>query len=173
MNRTSDARAAAFLSLYEASYDAIYTYAARRAGVDAADEIAAETFLVAWRRYDAIPAEPLPWLYGVAHNVTLRHHAATGRRRRAQDDLERERPAAAADAGTGDPWLWQAWERLRPGDREVLALIAWEELTVTDAARVLGCSPPVFSVRLHRARRRLQQLLDSPVPSPQLSEATR
>lgn len=173
MNPASDARAAAFSSLYEASYGAIHAYAARRVGVDAADEVAAETFLVAWRRYDAIPAEPLPWLYGVARNVTLRHQAAVGRRRQAQHALERERPAPAAVAGTGDPRLWQAWERLRPSDREILALIAWEELTVADAARALGCSPPVFSVRLHRARRRLQQLLDPPVHCSQLSEATR
>lgn len=174
MNPASDARAVAFSSLYEASYGAIHAYAVRRAGVGAADEIAAETFLIAWRRYDAIPeAKPLPWLYGVARNVALRHHAATARRRQAQDALERERPVAVADAGTGDRRLWQAWERLRPGDREVLALIAWEELTIGDAARVLGCSAPVFSVRLHRARRRLQQLLDPSVHCSQLSEATR
>ncbi|MGH2869234.1 MAG: RNA polymerase sigma factor [Solirubrobacteraceae bacterium] len=119
------------------------------------------------------PRGALPWLYGVARNVTLRHHTATGRRRQARNALERERAPAQADAGTGDPRLWQAWERLHPGDREVLALIAWEELTVADAARVFGCSPPVFSVRLHRARRRLEQILDSPVPSTHLSETTR
>jgi RNA polymerase sigma-70 factor (ECF subfamily) len=173
MNQTSDVRAAAFASLYEASYDAIHAYAARRAGVDVADEIAAETFLIAWRRYDAIPAEPLPWFYGVARNVIHRHHSATGQRRQVQEALEHERPAAAADAAAGDPRLWQAWEGLSPGDRDVLALIAWEELSVADAAHVLGCSPPVFSVRLHRARRRLRQFLDPPVRSLQLSEATR
>jgi DNA-directed RNA polymerase specialized sigma24 family protein len=33
----------------------------RRVGADAADEIAAETFLMAWRRFDALPDEQLPW----------------------------------------------------------------------------------------------------------------
>ncbi|MCL2419615.1 MAG: hypothetical protein FWD04_10005, partial [Conexibacteraceae bacterium] len=58
-----------------------------------------------------------------------------------------------------DPAIWDAWNRLRVSDREVLALIAWEELTVAEAARVLGCPAPQFSVRLFRARRRLEHLL--------------
>jgi RNA polymerase sigma-70 factor (ECF subfamily) len=55
--------------------------------------------------------------------------------------------------------LWEAWERLSAADREVLALVAWEQLSVADAARALGCSASVFSVRLHRARRRLARRL--------------
>ena len=42
----------------------------------AADEIAAETFLVAWRKFDALPSDPLPWLYGVARNVVARQYEA-------------------------------------------------------------------------------------------------
>jgi RNA polymerase sigma-70 factor (ECF subfamily) len=70
--------------------------------------------------------------------------------------------AVAARAGgdsAGDPSLSRAWELLSDRDREVLALVAWEELSVAEAAAALGCSPPVFSVRLHRARRRLARLL--------------
>ena len=59
----------------------------------------------------------------------------------------------------GDPAVWEAWNRCDLADREVLALIAWEELSVAEAARVLGCSAPQFSVRLFRARRRLERLL--------------
>jgi RNA polymerase sigma-70 factor (ECF subfamily) len=55
--------------------------------------------------------------------------------------------------------LWAAWEQLSTVDREVLALVAWEELSVADAASALGCSAPVFSVRLYRARHRLRRLL--------------
>jgi RNA polymerase sigma-70 factor, ECF subfamily len=58
----------------------------------------------------------------------------------------------------------------------VLALVAWEELPVADAARALGCSAPVFSVRLHRARRRLERLLNQPATATsrisELSEAS-
>jgi RNA polymerase sigma-70 factor (ECF subfamily) len=160
--------------MFEARYGAIRAYAARRVGAEAADEIAAETFLVAWRRFDVLPSDPLPWLYGVARNMVMRHHAATGRRQTTEAALARERTWPQPEADLDDPQLWRAWEQLRPADREVLALVAWEELSVADAAVALGCSAPVFSVRLHRARRRLARLLTAPAPAPstQLSEAS-
>jgi RNA polymerase sigma-70 factor (ECF subfamily) len=106
-----------------------------------------------------VPDEPLPWLYGVARNVVLRHHEMARRQARARDAAEHERPAPVPSDAAGDPAVWEAWNRLRPADREVLALIVWEELSVAEAARVLGCPAPQFSVRLFRARRRLERLL--------------
>jgi RNA polymerase sigma-70 factor (ECF subfamily) len=160
MRPVSDARAERFSVLYEDSYGAIHAYACRRAGSEAADEIAAETFLVAWRKFDALPAEPLPWLYGVARNVVLRHRNDHARRQQAWAALERERsPSPLGNRDGVDPGLREAWDRLSVTDREVLALVAWEQLSVADAARVVGCSAAVFSVRLHRARRRLERLL--------------
>ena len=147
--------------IYEQHYGAVHAYASRRVGGDAADEIAAETFLIAWRRSDAVPDEPLPWLYGVARNVTLRQYEATRRQTRAREAAQRERSAPAHFDAAADPAVWEAWDRLRPADREVLALVAWEELSVAEAARVLGCPAPQFSVRLFRARRRLERLLAS------------
>jgi RNA polymerase sigma-70 factor (ECF subfamily) len=135
--------------------------------------VVAEAFLVAWRKFDALPAEPLPWLYGVARNVVLRHHAATGRQQKTRAALERDQGSSPVNEDAGDSQLWEAWAQLRASDREVLALVAWEELSVTDAAVALGCSAPVFSVRLHRARRRLERLLAAArsLSSAQLSEA--
>lgn len=161
MTVTMDGRATAFATLFEQHYGAVHAFASRRVGADAADEVAAETFLVAWRRCDAVPDEPLPWLYGVARNVVLRHHETTRRQIRAREAAERERSAPARFDAAEDPAVWEAWNRMRPADREVLALIAWEELSVAEAARVLGCSAPQFSVRLFRARRRLERLLAS------------
>jgi RNA polymerase sigma-70 factor (ECF subfamily) len=167
-----DGRATAFATLYEQHYGAVHAYASRRVGADAADEIAAETFLVAWRRSEGVPGEPLPWLYGVARNVTLRQHEATRRQTRAREAAERERPARAHSDAAGDPEVWEAWNRLRPADREVLALIAWEELSVAEAARVLGCPAPQFSGRLFRARRRLERLLASTPEAASSSESS-
>ncbi len=109
------------------------------------------------------PAQPLPWLYRVARNVLLRYHSTVARHAQTRSALAHE-PVAPADVlvDGGDERLWEAWEQLREQDREVLALVAWEELSVAQAARVLGCAAPVFSVRLHRARRRLAGLLASP-----------
>ena len=84
-------RAAEFAALYRTRYAAIHAYGARRGGPHAADEIAAETFLVAWRRWDAVRAEPLPWLFGVARNVVLRHWEQSARQQRAMAALDQER----------------------------------------------------------------------------------
>jgi RNA polymerase sigma-70 factor (ECF subfamily) len=174
MSPVRDDRARRFAALYSDRYGAIHGYALRRAGSQAADEIAAETFLVVWRRFDALPADPLPWLYGVARNVLLRHHVDSGRQRQLRAALVHERTwSSPKTEDAGDPRLWEAWEQLRSADREVLALVTWEELSVADASRALRCSGPVFSVRLHRARRRLERLLAAAEPrSPvELSEA--
>jgi len=155
----SDDHADRFSDLYADFYGRVRAYATRRVGPDAADEVAAETFTVAWRRFDVVPAEPLPWLYGVARNVVARHKASLARQAAARDAIGRERPVSAEARATEDEGLWEAWLALSETDREVLALVAWEELPVAEAARALGCSAPVFSVRLHRARRRLERLL--------------
>jgi RNA polymerase sigma-70 factor (ECF subfamily) len=155
----SDDRAVRFAAVYENCYGAIHAYASRRVGAEPADEIAAETFLVAWRKFDALPSDPLPGLYGVARNVVARHHEANRRQHQARTVLERERRPPDPGQEGDDPRLWEAWAQLSAADREVLALVAWEELSVADAARAFGCTAPVFSVRLHRARRRLQRLL--------------
>jgi RNA polymerase sigma-70 factor (ECF subfamily) len=164
-----------FARTYEAFYGRVFAYAARRVGHETADEVAAETFLIAWRRFDVIPAEPLPWLYGVARNVLRRHRTAGARQQAAIGALEFERPPAEPGEGD-DARLWAAWERLRDNDREVLALVAWEELPVAEAARVLGVPASVFSLRLHRARRRLERLLapsdETARPVSNLSEAS-
>jgi len=168
-------RAERFAALFAEHYGRVHAYAARRAGRDAADDIASETLLIAWRRREALPAEPLPWLYGIARNLVARHHHAGARRRALRRSLEFERPAGGLEPA-GDPALAAAWATLAPRDREVLALIAWEDLAVRDAARVLGCSAPVFSVRLHRARRRFERELARETPAaralPDLTEAS-
>ena len=162
-----------FSGLFGAHYALVWAFAARRVGRDLADEVAAETFLVAWRRLDAVPSEPLPWLYGVARNVVMRQLRASARQEKARELIARERPRPlVAEDGEHDA-LWRAWEHLSDTDREVLSLTAWEELSVRDAARVLDVPPQVFSVRLHRARRRLERHLQHAASSsiPAISEA--
>jgi RNA polymerase sigma-70 factor (ECF subfamily) len=59
-----------------------------------------------------------------------------------------------------DAHVYEALRALRPRDREVLILSAWDELGAAEAAEVLGCSPTAYRIRLHRARRRFAQVLD-------------
>ena len=114
---------------------------------------------MAWRRFDVMPDEPLPWLYGVARNLVLHQRDRHARQDAARNALRSERvvPDEPAEGESGD--VWAAWNGLSDLDREVLALVAWDELAVHDAAAVIGCTAPVFSVRLHRARKRFERLL--------------
>jgi RNA polymerase sigma-70 factor, ECF subfamily len=155
-----------FAEVYTSCYDRVYAYAARRLGAQAAEDVAAETFTIAWRRLEDVPPEPLPWLYGVARNVVLRHRSGHARQDAAARALAAEPRAVGTAEPDDDPALWEAWEALNERDREVLSLIAWEELTVGDAARALGCPAAVFSVRLYRARKRLERRLEHHNPSP-------
>ena len=154
-----------FSWVFEAHYAQVHAFAERRVGRDLADEVTAETFLVSWRRLEVVPAEPLPWLYGVARNVVLRQRRALVRQAQAGELIARERPGPVGEDDGEHDGLWRAWEQLSDTDREVLSLTAWEELSVRDAAVVLGVPASVFSVRLHRARRRLERHLQQTASS--------
>src|SRR5579872_7317746 len=134
-----------FSRLFEAHYSHVQAFAARRVGRDLADEVAAETFLVAWRRLDAAPAEPLPWLYGIARNVVLRQRRVSARQAETRELVARELRGPVHDDDAEHDALWRAWAQLSARDREVLALTAWEELSVREAAGVLNVPAAVFS----------------------------
>jgi len=135
---------------------AIANYARRRGSADA-DGLAAEVMTIAWRRLDDVTKDdPRPWLYATARNLLLEEHRKGGRLRHVP---EREAASPAPELDELDPQLNRALLALRPLDREALLLVAWEDLTPTQAARALGINAAAFRVRLLRARRRLQALL--------------
>jgi RNA polymerase sigma factor (sigma-70 family) len=147
--------------LFSRYADTVHAYAVTRAGLDAAPDVVADTFLVAWRRLNVLPEPPLPWLLATARRV-----AATHRRSRARQVSLAQRMAQLARSapelmpeGPVDYELWQALDRLPPREREALILVAWFDLTNSDAATVQGGSVGAFAVRLHRARRKLQREL--------------
>ena len=151
-----------FRRVCEAHTAAVLAYALRRTSREDAADVVAETFLVLWRRLDDVD-EPsvLPWLYAVARRVLLAQRRTTQRQHAIA-----ERVASSAtgtlEVSSGSSRLLEALAGLREKEREVLMLAAWEELSSTDAARVLGCSATAYRIRLHRARRRLHELLDQP-----------
>jgi RNA polymerase sigma-70 factor (ECF subfamily) len=160
--RLSEAGAAPedrFRALFARHYPAVYRYAGRRLGRDEAADAAAETFTVAWRKITHLPPEPetLPWLYGVARRVVA--NAERGRRRRERLVQRAAAEAAEAQPGADPAGLLAALAGLRRGDREVLRLAAWEGLDPQEMGLVLGCSPNAAAIRLHRARRRLEEAM--------------
>ena len=143
---------------------AVTNYARRRGSVDA-DALAAEVMTVAWRRLATVPTDdPRPWLYATARNLLLEE----GRKRRRAPSLKPEPLAPAPELEEIDPELRRALLALSALDREALLLIAWEDLTPAQAARVLGINGTAFRVRLLRARRRLRAHLESD-DAPQLA----
>src|SRR5262245_29781499 len=144
---------------------AVTAYARRRGSTDA-DGLAAEVMTIAWRRLDDVPADDArPWLYATARNLLL----AERRRAARVPAVAEPEPAAETVVSELDPGLARALRSLSPVDREALLLIAWEELTPTQAARALGINPAAFRVRLLRARRRLRAKLDEPRLAPHLT----
>lgn len=148
--------------LYEQHASAVLGYARRRTvEAQSAQDVLAETFLIAWRRRDAIPADALPWLYATARNVLANHHRAEQRQQAIGRRIVHERPWSTSDpdARNDASGVLAALASLRPNDREALLLVAWEELDPGRAARAAGCTRAAFHVRLHRARRRLREAL--------------
>ena len=156
---------ARFEALYTSSFARLLGFAIRRceSAEDAAD-VVAETFAIAWRRLDAVPAgeEAVLWLYGVARNVLANHRRGVARRRNLAVALAgeiTERYARSAEESATDHAVGQAFRALPDDDREPLALVAWEGLDHGQIAAVLGCSRNAVRIRLHRARRRLAREL--------------
>jgi len=147
-----------FETLFDSAYEPLLAYARRRVPAEA-DDVVADVFLVAWRRLDDVPADELPWLYGVARKVI--HGKRRGARRRGalvrSLELLRE-PGEAHSADVGP--IVRALASLREPDREAILLVACEGLGVAEAARAMNCSEVALRVRLHRARRRLRAELD-------------
>jgi RNA polymerase sigma factor (sigma-70 family) len=160
MSYAVDDRRSRFEDLYRAHADAVLRYALRRTHPDAAADVLAETFLVAWRRLERVPAEPKPWLLAVARRVLANQRRGEARRESLVNRIASEPPERGAGAPeTGD--VADAITRLPARDREALVLVYWDGLESGEAAQVLGCSARAFRSRLHRARRRLARLLEA------------
>lgn len=165
IERSSRGRPDAFVEVVRRHEVAVHGFLARRAGSQAAADLLGEVWLRAFAGrggYDPAHPDARPWLYGIARNVLRAHW-------RAPRDDQVSAPETACDpwdavvdrldaaARTGP--LVGALRALPPAEREVLLLVAWEQLTPTQAAAVLGVPPGTARSRLHRARAALRLAL--------------
>jgi RNA polymerase sigma-70 factor (ECF subfamily) len=161
----ADDEAARFEALYREHFRGVLGYALARLEPERAKDAVAETFLVAWRRLNEVPAEPAAWLFGVARKVVAEQLRADSRRAALAERLaspgwqQYAHPADPADQVTQRDAALAALARLSDRDREALTRLAWHGLSSGQAAQVLGLSSLSFAVRLHRARRRLASAL--------------
>jgi RNA polymerase sigma factor (sigma-70 family) len=146
-----------FAALFEAHYHRILGYALRRTSEADAADAAAETFTVAWRRFDDVPPgdDALLWLYGVARRVLANQARSARRRARLAAAVDAEPQPVAFEPAAPPSDVALAFARLTDDDRELLALVAWEGLDSSAIAKLLCCSRNAVRIRLHRARRRL------------------
>ncbi len=161
----------AFAAVFDRHYDFVHRYLARRVGPDLADDLASETFTTAFRvraGYDLARSDARPWLLGIATNLVRHHRRAESRRLRAYErvelprasGLEEDAVAARADAAAAGPRMARALGRIPDADRDALLLLAWADLTYPEIALALQIPIGTVRSRIHRARRRLRELLD-------------
>jgi RNA polymerase sigma-70 factor, ECF subfamily len=160
----STSREAEFRRIYETYYRQVAAYARRRLEEQDAQDVVADTFLVAWRRIEDVPAgqDALPWLYAVARRTVAQVYRSRHRRLRLTSRLKqfvREKDQGVPDESDDNAVVHQALATLRPGDQEILRLADWEELEPRQLGPVLGCSANAASIRLHRAHRRFERAL--------------
>jgi RNA polymerase sigma-70 factor (ECF subfamily) len=157
-----------FGQVFDRHVDAIYGYLHRRVGRSSAEELTSETFARAFDGRERFSGEDaLPWLYGIASNL-VRHHVRAERRQlaayaRVASQGERDRPDDDAegrvDAAAMVPALAEALGRLRPEERDVLLMHAWQGLSYREIADALAIAIGTVGSRLNRARGTVREVL--------------
>jgi RNA polymerase sigma-70 factor (ECF subfamily) len=154
-----------FGAIFDRHFDAVYAYLQRRIGRDLAEELSAETFLVAFDnrdRYDASRSEARPWLLGIATNLLRRHWRRETREFRAYarsavdpvldafDGVEER-----LDASGERRRLVEGLAELSGSERDALLLAAWADLSYVEIATALEVPVGTVRSRLSRARERI------------------
>jgi RNA polymerase sigma-70 factor, ECF subfamily len=155
------ARRTRFEAVVAAVYEPVQRYLLRRADPATADDVLGDVLLVLWHRLDDVPADAvLPWTYGVARGCLANSRRSAVRQERVVLRLARVPPEADAAAGEElEEALGNALAALPDADRELLRLWAWEQLPPREIALALGISANAASIRLHRAKQKLRELL--------------
>jgi RNA polymerase sigma-70 factor, ECF subfamily len=179
VTRSTDDDQVRFQELYRMTRVDLLAYLVRRARSpeDAADMLA-ETYLIAWRKFDQLPHDEGArlWLFGVARRLLLEHarrrRVTAALNERLANEIRAARPRSPIDV-TEHATLAAALAQLTPRDREVLTLTAWEGLTPREISKVLGISANAVRIRLHRCRTRLlPSLASARPPQPRSTPAT-
>lgn len=162
---TGDAREAGFRRAFEDHYRPVLAFVSRRLSArEQVQDVVADVFLVAWRRWDEVPKgdELRLWLYGTARLVISNYRRSSQRSLRlesrvlsmpdasAHDDFKVDDQADLKDAIT-------ALNRLSDMDRDLILMSVWDDLSNSEIAQLLEVSRPAVAVKLHRAKQRLRE----------------
>lgn len=150
----------AFRLLFDRYGARLAAYFRRTTGTDDATDLVQVTFLHLHRaRMDFRKGQPLrPWLFAIAANVRRDHFRRKGRRP-GESPLEEEIPVSPAASTSTDRVVRRALEQLPDGQREVLVLRWYADLSYPEIAAMLGATHSAIKVRAHRAMQQLRALL--------------
>jgi RNA polymerase sigma factor (sigma-70 family) len=162
-----------FAIVFDRHFATIHRYLERRVGREGADELSGEVFRIAFeqrRRFRPLHDSALPWLYGLATNLLLKRWRGDARAARAlarlqaasrNSDGELDGADDRLSAAAARMQLLEALAALEPGDRDVIVLVAWEELSYQEVAAALDLPLGTVRSRLNRARRTLREHLEA------------
>jgi RNA polymerase sigma factor (sigma-70 family) len=160
---SDEEKGAKFTRLVSEHSRALLRYSMRRlSDIASCEDVVAETFLIAWRRWNDLPPpnRELAWLYGIAFRVLSNQRRSRDRRDRLSTRLSMERDPGGEGTDQVDTGsLLRALGELRSHDRELLEFVYWEKLTYRDIALVFGISENAVGIRITRAKRNLKTLL--------------
>lgn len=160
-----------WVELYDRHARDLHRYLAIRVDTQVADDLVSEAFLTAWERrasFEPERASLKAWLFGIATNLLRQHARSEGRRlrawarehgRRTATDHVDERTASAVDARSVVTDLAETLAGLRPGERDVLLMVAWADLSAAEIAEVTETPVATVRTRLFRARTKLRARL--------------
>ncbi|ALG14051.1 RNA polymerase sigma factor [Kibdelosporangium phytohabitans] len=162
---------AAFGALFERHIDAVWKYCYRLTASPAlAEDLAAETFCIAWRKRSSVMLvrdSALPWLYTVAGNLARTEHRRLSRFSRALRRVPLEVVPDHADQVTDQQadaqrlrLVLAAIAELPRSEHRAVELCLLGDVSVADAAELLGVTESTVRATLSRARARLRAKLE-------------
>ena len=171
----SCSRPEAFAVIFDRHADELYRFVVGRIGTQAAADVVAEVFVVAFRardRYDRERPDARPWLYGIATRLVAGHRRGERRRLRALARIAAPGAVEGFEEHATDrvvaeqlhPRVARALRQLSADDRDLLLLLAWGDLTYQQAGQALGIPVGTVASRLHRIRRKLRRALGDADP---------
>jgi RNA polymerase sigma-70 factor (ECF subfamily) len=164
-------RPSLFAEVFDRHAADLLRYLTRRIGANDAEDVLGDTFTVAFERRESFdPAAPSarPWLYGIASNLIHRRRRDEVRFLRALARVSPSAPestfeddvASRVDSTERVRGLAGALASLSAGDREVLLLVVWAQLSHEDVSVALEIPVGTVKSRMHRARRILRDALE-------------
>ncbi len=151
-----------FVATFRQHLPAVSKFLVRRVARDEVDDLASEIFEIAWRKRSSFTqGSELAWLYRIGGFVIANHRRKESNRGSWLPLLDTDASAPSAESlGIANVSIAQAWAALKPAERNILALSAFDGLSVNDLAVALEITPNTASQRLGRARKKFAEKLD-------------